>query len=94
MMKSFVTRITQRVHYNQFDSIAKGGIEQATEGRAELVGDCVRGKGQDGRKRDDGEEVDGKDGGRAPIASASEDANGDCEQEKVDIIWVRLVYKS
>lgn len=74
------------VTYNQLNGVAKGGIEQAAEGLAELDGDFLRGKGEDGSKGDNGKKVEGKDGGGAPAQLAGNDANGDHDEEKVDIV--------
>ncbi len=76
-----------RETYNQLDGVAKGGIQQAAHGLAEANGDFLGGKGQDGGEGDNGKEVDGEDSGGAPARGAGNDANGDGDEEEVDIVW-------
>ena len=72
--------------YNELDGVAKGGVQEPSHGLSELHGDFFRGKGQDGGKGNDGEEVEGKDGGRIPAHGAGDDGQGHDEEEEVDIV--------
>ena len=72
--------------HNQLNRISKGSIQQSAQSLAQLERYLLGRKGQDGGKRDDGKEVDGEDGGRAPAEAAGNDANGDHDEQKVDIV--------
>lgn len=72
--------------HNQLNGVSKGSIQQPAQRLAQLERDLLGRKGQDGSKRDDGKEVDGEDGGRAPAEAAGDDANGDHDEQEVDIV--------
>lgn len=62
--------------HNQFNRVSKGGVEKSAHGLAQLQGDFFGRKRENGGERDDGEEIDGKDGSRAPAHHTSDNANG------------------
>lgn len=59
------------VTYDKFDSISKGGVEEATKGLTQLDGDFFSSKREDRSQGDDCEEVESEDSGSTPIEHAS-----------------------
>lgn len=70
--------------YNQFYCITECCIDQTAEGFTQSVGDFFRGEGEDGCEGNDGEEVQRKNGGGAPVALAGDDAERHEDEEDVD----------
>lgn len=76
----------QTITHNQLDGISKRRIQKSAHGLAQLQGNLLGRKRQDGGERDDGEEVDGEDSGRVPLVGAGDDANGHGQEQEVDIV--------
>src|SRR3569833_2556796 len=70
--------------YDQLDDIGKGGIDETADQRAESLGESVAGVRDDGRQRDDGQEVEGRDQERTPGGLASDVAEGDKDEQQVE----------
>lgn len=85
LASSFPCRISERAH-NQLDRISKSGIKQSAQRLAQLHRDFFGRKRQNGGKRNDGEEVDGKDSGGIPAHLTSNDANRHHDEEEVHIV--------
>lgn len=69
--------IMSRMSYNQFHSIAKGGIQQTSQGLTKRHGELFSGKGQKRSERNNSDEVQGKLGNGGPVHHTSDDADGD-----------------
>src|SRR3569833_152805 len=69
--------------YDQLDDIGKGGIDETADQRAESLGESVAGVRDDGRQRDDGQEVEGRDQERTPGGLARDVAEGDKDEQQV-----------
>lgn len=72
--------------YNEFDGISKRRVHQTTKGLAKLGGELLGGETQQGSERDDCDEVEDEDDGRVPGQGAGNDADGDKDEQDVDII--------
>lgn len=69
---------------DEFDGVAKGGVEQAAEGLTSAQGDFFRGEAQHGSEGDDGDEVDDKDSNFVYAGVVEGDADRGGEDEEVD----------
>ena len=72
--------------YNKLDGISKRRIHQTTKGLTELGGELLSGETQKGGKRDDCDEVEDEDDGRVPGQGAGDNADGDKDEQDVDIV--------
>lgn len=65
-------------------SIAKGSIEQSSNGLSDLEGALFGRVSQQARERDDGDERDDKVGGRSPVGKVRDERQRDGDEEDVD----------
>lgn len=78
-------RIRRGTH-DQLNSIAKGRVQETTEGLTQLDRDLFGCKGENGSQGDNGEEVESKYGGSAPLKDTSDDTKRHKDEEDIHII--------
>ena len=72
--------------YNQLDSIAKGGIHQATQGLTHCAGQFLCRKAQQGCEGNNRKEVQDEDGGGVPLQGSRENPQWDKDQQNIDVV--------
>lgn len=72
--------------HDKFDSISESRIHQSTKRLTKLSRQLFCCETQEGSERDDGDEVEDEDGGRIPSQYAGEDADGDEDEEDIDVV--------
>lgn len=78
-------QVSRGESHNQFDGISKSSIQQTTHCFTQLQRDLFGRKRKDGGEGDDGEKIDSEDGGGIPAQLAGNNANGNHNQEEIDI---------
>ena len=73
---------------NQLNRISKRRVEQSSHSLAQLHGNLLSRKREDGSERDNGEEVEHENGRRTPLQLAGDDAQRHDNEQEVNIIWV------
>lgn len=73
--------------YNKLDGIAKSGVEQPTQGLTQLRSKLLGRKRQYGSQRDNRNEVQSKDTGGTPTHLPGHNAQGNEDEEHVDIVF-------
>jgi len=72
------------VTYDQFHGIPKGGIDQSAQRVSQSMRYLFCRKRENGRQRDNGEEIERENPSGAPFLLASEDAEGYEDEKDVD----------
>lgn len=75
-----------RSTYDEFDGIAKSGIQETTQGLTQPDRDLLGCKRKNSGEWNDGEEIEGKDNSGAPFKNTGNDAERHKDKQDVDVV--------
>lgn len=75
-----------RQTYNQFNSISKSGIHQATKGLAERSSQLLGSKAEQRSEGNDSKEIEDKDSGWVPFKGTRNDAQWHEDKQDIDVV--------